>query len=102
MAQVANTTVRGAMAATADTTPTYKYRRASTAYSTVSLMVYTGSAWVGTIAIQISDPDRNSWVTIDSWTADDFKTFTPPSDCDIRMYFTRISGTPIGAIINNA
>ena len=85
-----------------DTTPTYRYRNASTARSSVGLMVYTGSAWVGTIQIQISDPDRNSWVTIDEWTADDLKTFSPPCDIDIRLQFTRTSGTPIGAIINNA
>jgi len=84
------------------TTPVYRFRRTGTPYSTVGLLVYTGSAWVGTIQIQVSDPGRNSWVTIDLWTADDYKAFTPPSDCDIRMRFTRTSGTPIGAIINNA
>jgi hypothetical protein len=65
-------------------------------------MVYTGEAWVGTIQIQISDPGRNSWVTIEEWTVDDFKEMTPPCDVDIRVRFSRDSGTPIGAIINNA
>ena len=102
MAQETNTTVRGPMETDGATTPVYRYRRSGTPHSTVGLMVYTGSAWVGTIAIQVSDPGRNSWVTIDLWTADDYKTYTPPSDVDIRMLFARDSGTPIGAIINNA
>lgn len=90
------------MATDGDTTPTYKYRNASTARNTVGLLVYQGSAWVGTIQIQISDPDRNSWVTVEEWVANGFKEMTPPCDIDIRMRFTRTSGTPIGAIINNA
>ena len=100
MAQETNTTVRGALAATNDATPIYRFRRAATPYSTVGVMVY--GTWVGTIQIQISDPGRNVWVGIEDWTANGFKELAPPCDCDIRLHFTRTSGTAIGAIINNA
>ena len=103
MAQETNTTVRGPMESAGAATPTFRFRRTGTPYTSVGVMVYTGTAWVGTIQIQISDPGRNSWVTIEEWIVDGYKSITPPSDCDIRLYFSaRTSGTPIGAIINNA
>ena len=102
MAQETNTTVRGPMAEDGATTPIFRYRRSGTPYSTVGIMVYTGEAWVGTIQIQISDPGRNSWVTVEEWIADGFKEMAPPCDIDIRLSYVRTSGTPIGAIINNA
>lgn len=102
MAQETNTTVRGPMEADGATTPIYRFRRQGTPFSTVGVIVYTGSAWVGTIRIQISDPGRNSWVTIEEWTADGIKELTPPCDLDIRLYFARTSGTPVGAIVNYA
>jgi hypothetical protein len=99
MAATANTTIRDALSATGGTNP-YQFRRGSTQYNTVLVMVY--GTWTGTIQIQISDPGRNVWNDLDTWTANDARTITPPGDCDLRIYFTRTSGTAIGAIINNA
>jgi len=101
-----NRTVRGPMAATGATVGPFRFRRASSGYDSVRVSLYTqpgASAWVGTVSLQTSDPDQNSWVTIDSWTADGAQGFTPGGDCDIRWYFTsRTSGTPIGSIVSNA
>lgn len=105
MSGVVNQTVRGAMAADGDVTPVYKFRRAQTPYSTVRVMVYTptGGAWVGTVKVQTSDPDRNVWVDEPggSFTSDTAQVFEPGGDCDIRLRFTRTSGTVIGAVINS-
>ena len=100
-----NQTVRGAMASANATVGPFRFRRASTAYGTVRVSVYTpmGGAWVGTITLQSSDPDQNVWVTEDQWTADGAKTFTPGGDCDLRWKFTTYtSGTAIGSIVSNA
>jgi hypothetical protein len=98
MAQT-NQTIRDELTATTDATAVFKYRRASTPYSTVRVMLY--GTWVGTVTLQTSDPDRNVWVDEDAWTANGAAVFEPGGDCDIRWYFTsRTSGTAIGAIIN--
>lgn len=101
MSSELNRTVRGAMAASNEYVGPFRYRRNATVFPTIGVMVY-GSGWTGTVDVQVSDPDRNVWVTLDSWTANDCKELTPPCDLDVRLFFTRTSGTAVGAIISNA
>ena len=87
------------------TTGTYRFRQASTPFTSVRVFVYSASAWVGTVSLQTSDPDQNVFIT-DSTTAKTANAayaFTPGGDCDIRLTCTAYtSGIPIGAIVGLA
>lgn len=79
----------------------YRFRRASAGYDSVRIAVY-GSTWAGTVTLQTSDPDQQAYVDEAEWTGNGAASFTPGGDCDIRMIFTRTSGTVFGSIVSNA
>lgn len=100
-----NKTVRGPLGALNAVTPTYRYRHLQASQPTLLTILYTGTAWAGTMALQVSDPDQNSWVTVTSgsFTANVVFPYTPYGDCDLRWCCTAYtSGTAIGAIISAA
>lgn len=102
MSSDVNTTVRGSLAATSDTTPVFKFRRRFTPYGTVRVML--SGTWVGTVQLQTSYPGSDSWVDEPNgdFTANTGMVFEPGGDCDIRWIFdSRTSGTCVASIISN-
>ena len=98
-----NTTVRGTLEATSDTSPVFRFRRRLTNFPTVRVML--SGTWVGTVTLQTSYPGSDAWVdeTDGAFTANIGLMFEPGGDCDIRWIFTsRTSGTCVASIVSNS
>lgn len=89
--RVGNLSRRGTIAATTTVGAIY-YWREDTAKQYVITARIAGT-FVGTIAIQIADPEEDSnvntnWVTIGSYTAPTSQLVTVTADCNLRIYST--------------
>lgn len=94
--RVANRTTSGTIAATATVGCSYFWREP--AASQVVCARITGT-FVGTIAVQIADPESDlttdtAWATLASYTAPTSQNISIPADCDLRIKSTAwTSGT---------
>ena len=98
-----NRTIYGALAATSDVTPVFRYRRdvnGLASFNTVALIL--SGAWTGTVTLQASSPDYNSWVDVPgfAFTVNVATGLTFSGSIDLRWIFTsRTTGTALGHIV---
>jgi hypothetical protein len=94
-AKAANLARRGSIAATATVGAVYYYRDNDKDIITARI----AGTFVGTIAVQIADPEElanvdTNWVTIASYTAPTSQLISIAADCNLRIYSTAwTSGT---------
>lgn len=81
---------------------TYKYRpRKGHDILRYSLSTADGSAFTGTVKLEVASPDSSAWADVPdgSFTAETSGTFVPGGACDIRWNCTAFTSGPIIATI---